>query len=73
MYFQDFLEKKRDYSFRRESSAEQNEDLVLSDPSSDERDSDGSGEDSPVLDHYNSTLHKSFPRPDRNWRILFSS
>ncbi|KAG7639993.1 hypothetical protein ISN45_At02g042400 [Arabidopsis thaliana x Arabidopsis arenosa] len=47
----DFLEKKRDYSFRRESSPEPNEDLVLSDPSSDERDSDGSREDSPVLGH----------------------
>ncbi|KAL1189258.1 Meiosis-specific protein ASY3 [Cardamine amara subsp. amara] len=49
----DFLEKKRDYSFRRESSAEPNDDLALSDPSSDERDSDGSG-DSPMSDHYNS-------------------
>uniref|UniRef100_A0A0D3BNN9 Meiosis-specific protein ASY3-like coiled-coil domain-containing protein n=1 Tax=Brassica oleracea var. oleracea TaxID=109376 RepID=A0A0D3BNN9_BRAOL len=45
----DFLEKKGDYSFGRESSAEPDEDLVLSDPSSDEKDSDGSIEDS----HYN--------------------
>ncbi|KAL0769581.1 hypothetical protein Bca101_034731 [Brassica carinata] len=50
----DFLEKKGDYSFGRESSAEPDEDLVLSDPSSDEKDSDGSIEDSPALDHYNS-------------------
>ena len=52
IYFQDFLEKKGDYSFGRESSAEPDEDLVLSDPSSDEKDSDGSIEDS----HYNSML-----------------
>ncbi|XP_019082437.1 PREDICTED: uncharacterized protein LOC104793679 [Camelina sativa] len=59
----DFFEKKRDYSFRREISGEQNEDLVLSDPSSDERDSDGSGEDSPVLGHYNSPEE----RETANW------
>ncbi|KAG7570769.1 hypothetical protein ISN45_Aa04g033180 [Arabidopsis thaliana x Arabidopsis arenosa] len=59
----DFLEKKRDYSFRRESSPEPNEDLVLSDPSSDERDSDGSGEDSPVLGHNNSPEE----RKTANW------
>lgn len=56
IYFQDFLEKKEDYSFGRESSAEPDEDLVLSDPSSDEKDSDGSIEDSPALGHYNSML-----------------
>ncbi|KAJ4892496.1 Uncharacterized protein Rs2_32244 [Raphanus sativus] len=50
----DFLEKKGGYSFGRESSAEPDEDLVLSDPSSDEKDSDGSREDSPALGHYNS-------------------
>ncbi|CAH8387003.1 unnamed protein product [Eruca vesicaria subsp. sativa] len=50
----DFLEKKVDYSFGRESSAEPDEDLVLSDPSSDEKDPDGSREDSPALGHYNS-------------------
>ncbi|XP_023640596.1 meiosis-specific protein ASY3 [Capsella rubella] len=59
----DFLEKKRDSSFRRESSPEQNEDLVLSDRSSDEGDSDGSGEDSPVLGHYNSPKE----RETANW------
>nr|QFG39536.1 asynaptic protein 3 [Arabidopsis arenosa] len=59
----DFLEKKRDYSFRRERSPEPNEDLVLSDPSSDERDSDGSGEDSPVLGHNNSPEE----RKTANW------
>ncbi|KAG2326821.1 hypothetical protein Bca52824_009549 [Brassica carinata] len=48
--FPEFLEKKGDYSFGRESSAEPDEDLVLSDPSSDEKDSDGSiEEDSPAL------------------------
>ncbi|CAN7006821.1 unnamed protein product [Brassica oleracea var. botrytis] len=51
----DFLEKKGDYSFGRESSAEPDEDLVLSDPSSDEKDSDGSIEDSPALGHYNNS------------------
>lgn len=56
IYFQDFLEKKGDYSFGRESSAEPDEDLVLSDPSSDEKDSDGSREDPPALGHYNSML-----------------
>ncbi|CAE6054738.1 unnamed protein product [Arabidopsis arenosa] len=59
----DFLEKKRDYSFRRESSPEPNKDLVLSDPSSDERDSDGSEEDSPVLSHNNSPEE----RKTANW------
>ncbi|KAG5395511.1 hypothetical protein IGI04_017325 [Brassica rapa subsp. trilocularis] len=54
----DFLEKKEDYSFGRESSAEPHEDLVLSDPSSDEKDSDGSIEDSPALGHYNSPQAK---------------
>ncbi|KAF3580326.1 hypothetical protein DY000_02028316 [Brassica cretica] len=54
----DFLEKKGDYSFGRESSAEPDEDLVLSDPSSDEKDSDGSIEDSPALGHYNSPQAK---------------
>ncbi|KAJ4889315.1 Uncharacterized protein Rs2_29063 [Raphanus sativus] len=43
-----FLERKGDYSFPRENSAEPDEDLVLS---SDEKDSD---EDSPALDNYNS-------------------
>lgn len=47
-YFQYFLERKGDYSFPRENSAEPDEDLVLS---SDEKDSD---EDSPALDNYNS-------------------
>ncbi|KAG7575196.1 hypothetical protein ISN44_As09g033120 [Arabidopsis suecica] len=59
----DFLQKKRDYSFRRESSPEPNEDLVLSDPSPDERDSDGSEEDSPVLSHNNSPEE----RKTANW------
>ncbi|CAL9237233.1 unnamed protein product [Arabidopsis halleri] len=59
----EFLEKKRDYSFRRESSPEPKEDLVLSDSSSDERDSDGSGEDSPVLGHNNSPEE----RKTANW------
>ncbi|CAA7044314.1 unnamed protein product [Microthlaspi erraticum] len=54
MRLPDFLEKKRDYSFRRESSGEPNEDLVLSDPSSDERGSDGSRENSPALGRYSS-------------------
>ncbi|KAF8106987.1 hypothetical protein N665_0129s0056 [Sinapis alba] len=54
MRLPDFLEKKGDYSFGRESSAEPDEDLVLSDPSSDEKDSDGSREDPPALGHYNS-------------------
>lgn len=67
--------KKGDYSFRRESSGEPNEDLVLSDPSSDERGSDGSRENSPALGRYNSTLLNFvfFPRPYRNWRMLISS
>ncbi|CAH8367338.1 unnamed protein product [Eruca vesicaria subsp. sativa] len=50
----DFLDKKGDYSFRRESSGEPTEDLVLSDPSSDEEGSDKSREDSPALGHCNS-------------------
>ncbi|KAJ0258146.1 Meiosis-specific protein ASY3 [Hirschfeldia incana] len=60
----EFLEKKRDYSFGRESSAEPDEDLVLSDPSSDEKDSDGSTEDSPALGNYNSPQ----VRETDNWR-----
>lgn len=72
IYFQDFLEKKGVYSFRKETSAEPNEDLVLSDLSSDERDSDGSGDESPALGHYDSMLLILFPRPYRNRRILFS-
>nr|QFG39498.1 asynaptic protein 3 [Arabidopsis lyrata subsp. petraea] len=43
----EFLEKKRDYSFRRESSPEPKEDLVLSDSSSDERDYSFRRESSP--------------------------
>ncbi|KAJ4892476.1 Uncharacterized protein Rs2_32224 [Raphanus sativus] len=50
----EFLEKKGDYSFGRED-----EDLVLSDPSSDEKDSDGSIEDSPALGHYNSSMGRA--------------
>ncbi|CAN8285950.1 unnamed protein product [Cochlearia groenlandica] len=52
--FTDFLQKKGANSFRGESSVEPNEDLVLSDSSSDERDLDGSKENSPALGHYNS-------------------
>ncbi|ESQ39342.1 hypothetical protein EUTSA_v10001318mg [Eutrema salsugineum] len=70
----DFLEKKGDYSFRKESSAEPNEELVLSDPSSDERDSDGSRENSPALGDDNSPEE----RETANWsneksNLCFSS
>ncbi|CAH2057690.1 unnamed protein product [Thlaspi arvense] len=54
----DFLEKKGDYCFGGDSSPEPDEDLVLSDPSSDEKDSGGSREDSPALGHYNSSEEK---------------
>ncbi|XP_010544925.1 PREDICTED: uncharacterized protein LOC104817426 isoform X2 [Tarenaya hassleriana] len=49
----DFLEKSRDYRYRRDSSAEPIEDSVgLSESSSDERDSNGSEEDSHAMRHY---------------------
>ncbi|VVB03568.1 unnamed protein product [Arabis nemorensis] len=56
----DFLEKKRVFSFGKKRSAKPNEDLVMSDPSSDE---ESSGDESPALGHYNSPEE----RETANW------
>ncbi|KAL0697122.1 hypothetical protein Bca4012_064302 [Brassica carinata] len=55
---------KRDYSFRRESSAEPDEDFVIADPSSSEEDSEEPIDVSPALSNYNSPQ----VRETDNWR-----